>query len=98
MPPIEVKLESNGRVLLPAEVRRALGVQPGDTLLLDVGEEGILLWTRDMAGRGLQALVSRSVPAGASLVDELSMMRRADDATLDPSAIAPRVKAKRGKR
>lgn len=99
MAPIEVKLEANGRVLLPADVRRKLGVQPGDTLLLDVSDNGILLWTRDMAGLGLQELVSRSVPAGVSLVDELKRMRHADDATLDTSVKKkPRSKARRGKR
>ena len=66
---VEVKLEANGRVLLPADVRRKLGIQPGDTLLLDVNDGGILLWTREMAARGLKDLVSRSVPAETSLVE-----------------------------
>ena len=93
---VEVKLEANGRVLLPADVRRKLGIQPGDTLLLDVNDGGILLWTREMAARGLKDLVSRSVPAETSLVDELSRMRRADEAALDSGTTTVRPRRKRG--
>ena len=92
----EVKLEANGRVLLPADVRRKLGIQPGDTLLLDVNDDGILLWTREMAARGLKDLVSRSVPAETSLVNELSRMRRADEAALDSRTATVRGRKKRG--
>ena len=60
MAPIEVKVEANGRILIPADVRRQLGVQPGDVLLLGVGDDGVRLWTRAMAARDLQALVSRT--------------------------------------
>ena len=93
---VEVKLEANGRVLLPADVRRKLGIQPGDTLLLDVNDGGILLWTREMAARGLKDLVSRSVPAETSLVDELSRMRRADEAALDSGTTTVQRRRKRG--
>ena len=96
VPTVEVKVEANGRVLLPADVRRKLGLQPGDTLLLDVTDDGILLWTRQMAARSLRDLVSRSVPAKISLVDELSRMRRADEETLDGRSAPARVRRKRG--
>jgi AbrB family looped-hinge helix DNA binding protein len=95
VPTVEVKVETNGRVLLPADVRRKLGVQPGDTLLLDVTDDGILLWTREMAARGLRDLVSRSVPAKTSLVDELSRMRRVEEATLDIPVASARGRRKR---
>ena len=96
MATVELKLEANGRVLLPADVRRKLGIQPGDSLLLDVNDDGILLWTREMAARGLRDLVSRSVPSETSLVDELSRMRRADEAALDSGAATVRGRRKRG--
>lgn len=60
MTPIEVKVEANGRILIPANVRRQLGVQPGDVLLLGVSHDGVRLWTRAMAARDLQALVART--------------------------------------
>ncbi|MES2177026.1 MAG: AbrB/MazE/SpoVT family DNA-binding domain-containing protein [Gemmatimonadota bacterium] len=98
MPPVEVRLEANGRVLLPAEVRHRLGLKPGDTLLLDVTADGILLWTREMAARELQAAVSRALPQNVSLLDELKALRRAEDRSLDVAAtVAPTVR-RRGKR
>lgn len=93
---VELKLEANGRVLLPADVRRKLGVHPGDTLLLDVTDVGILLWTREMAARGLKDLVARSVPAETSLVDELSRMRRVEEATLGRRTGPARKRSTRG--
>jgi len=35
------KITSKGRITLPAEVRRALGVREGDTVIFQEGEEGI---------------------------------------------------------
>lgn len=98
MAPVEVKLEANGRVLLPAEVRRKLDIKPGDTLMLDVRADGILLWTRAMAARDLQAAVSRSVPAAASLVGELSELRRTEQQSFVMKVAEPRKARPRGKR
>ena len=92
MPITEVKLESNGRVLLPADVCRALGVEGGDTLLLEVREDGAHLWTRAMAAKSLQDAVARCVPAGVSLVEELRAMRQHDEATLSPATTEQRNK------
>lgn len=96
MAAMRVKLEANGRVLLPAEVRRQLGVSPGDTLLLDVDANGIHLWTQAMAIRALQEAVAVAVPAGVSLVDELLQMRREEAARLHPVDKAPLRKVRRG--
>ena len=65
---VEVKLEANGRVLLPADVRRKLGIQPGDTLLLDVDDdagtglaaEGLFDVARPVVAPGAEALVGES--------------------------------------
>ena len=93
---MRVKLEANGRVLLPAEVRRQLGVSPGDTLLLDVDESGIHLWTQAMAIRALQEAVAAQVPAGVSLVDELLQMRRVEAARLHAVDSTPLPRVRRG--
>ncbi len=93
---MRVRLEANGRVLLPAEVRRRLGVSPGDTLLLDVDATGIHLWTLAMAIRALQDAVAAQVPAGVSLVDDLLQMRRAESAKLETAGSAPLPKVRRG--
>lgn len=89
MASVKVKLEANGRILLPADVRRKLGIVSGDTLLLDVDDNGIRLWTQAMAIRALQEAVAAKVPAGVSLVDELLEMRRKEGARLDAVDSAP---------
>lgn len=64
-----------GRVVLPAEVRAALGLGPGDRLHLQVsGQRLILERDRDAVAelRGLAACVPRT----RSLVDELLAERR----------------------
>lgn len=37
------KLTSKGQITIPAEIRRALGVRPGDRLRFEEGEDGIHL-------------------------------------------------------
>ena len=83
MTAVAVKIEHDGRPFLPADLRRRLGVQPGDTLLVDVTDEGMLLWTREMAGNALQGLVSGRVPAATSLVSELRLMRHDESAAVE---------------
>jgi AbrB family looped-hinge helix DNA binding protein len=75
---VAVKVEHDGRILLPTDVRRTLGLQPGDTVLVDVTDEGMLLWTREMAGNALQGMIAGRVPGATSLVSELHLMRRKD--------------------
>ena len=98
MATVRVKLEANGRVLLPAEVRRLLGVSPGDMLLLDVDSNGIHLWTQAMAVRALQEAVAAKVPTGVSLVNELLQMRREEAARLDAAGSAPLPRTRRGRK
>ena len=83
MTAVAVKLDHDGRIFLPVDLRRRLGVQPGDTLLVDVTDEGMLLWTREMAGNALQGLVSGSVPAATSLVSELRLLRHDEGAVVE---------------
>jgi AbrB family looped-hinge helix DNA binding protein len=40
-----VKLDSRGRVLVPVELRRNLGLKPGDRVVLTCTERGLLLQT-----------------------------------------------------
>ncbi|MGC8876941.1 AbrB/MazE/SpoVT family DNA-binding domain-containing protein [Thermus sp.] len=69
-------LGAKGRVVLPAEVRKALGLKEGDRLLLRVREDGTLelLSAREVARRAL-GLFAHVAP-GRSLVEELLAERR----------------------
>lgn len=74
---VHVTVNENGRVVIPATVRKALGIEPGDELVLRVIEPGTMEMTT-MQGR-LQAardLVRRYVEPGVSLADELIAERR----------------------
>lgn len=71
-----VKIGSNGRLVIPAEYRKALGVEEGDELLVRFVEGEVRISTPKAAIRRAQALVRRYVPEGQSLVDELINERR----------------------
>ena len=73
---ITVKLGTNGRLVIPAEYRKALGAEEGDELLLRLEDGELHLSTRQAAYRRAQATVRRYVPEGVSLSDELIRARR----------------------
>ena len=77
---LTVSIDKSGRVLIPAEVRSAFGLEGGDTLVLSTTASEIRLFTRAQAVARAQEIVRRHVPAGASLVDELLRERSEDEA------------------
>ena len=75
-----VKLGKSGRLVLPVQFRRALGVEPGDELILALDKGELRIFTRGEAIRRAQRLVRRYIPSDRSLVDELIHERRAESA------------------
>lgn len=75
-----VVLGQQGRVVIPAEVRAALGLQPGEALHLRVEDERMVLERPRRAAAQLRGL-ARAV-TGRSLVDELMAERRAEAVAL----------------
>jgi AbrB family looped-hinge helix DNA binding protein len=71
-----VKLNENGRIVIPAAMRDALQIKPGDELLLHVEDGELHVTTRMQRIRRAQELVRRYVPEGVSLADELIAERR----------------------
>ena len=71
-----VKMDDNGRVVIPAEMRATLGTQTGGDLVAEL-QDGIvrLRPLRDVVAE-VQAAVRRYVPAGSLLSDELIRDRR----------------------
>ncbi len=43
---VEAKITSKGQITIPRDVRRALQVQEGDTVIFDVAEDGVRLRPR----------------------------------------------------
>jgi antitoxin PrlF len=71
-----VVLGQQGRLVIPAEVRTALGLAPGDHLHLHVHGSQLVLERPGDAATQLQGLAA-AVPRRRSLVDELLAERRA---------------------
>lgn len=69
-------MSEGGRVVIPARYRRALGLKPGDKVVLALEEDELRLFTPGQAIQRAQALVRRYVPEGRSLAEELMEERR----------------------
>jgi AbrB family looped-hinge helix DNA binding protein len=78
MTEVRVKVSEGGRVVIPAEFRRALGLEIGDEVLLRLEDGELRLITRRQAIKQAQKLVRHYIPEGRSLVDELIAERRND--------------------
>lgn len=77
---ITMKMSEGGRVVIPAEIRQALGIKEGDLVYWDLVDGEARLSTRAARLRRAQALVRRHVPEGVSLSDELIAERRTEAA------------------
>jgi bifunctional DNA-binding transcriptional regulator/antitoxin component of YhaV-PrlF toxin-antitoxin module len=73
-----VKIEKNGKILLPVNVRRILNVQGGSDLLLRIDEtkQSITMETRDQALARIRTRLAKYIPEGAMLSEELLADRR----------------------
>lgn len=80
MAKVVTKLGEGGRLVIPAEYRRALGLETGDEVVLELEEGAMRVLTTKEAVRRAQALVRSYVPEGESLVDELLRERRREAA------------------
>ena len=70
-----IVLGKQGRLVIPAEVRAALGLAPGDRLHLHVSGQRVVLERPQDAVAELRELGS-TIPRSRSLVDELLEERR----------------------
>lgn len=74
-----VRLGDRGRIELPADVRRALRVQPGDEVILTIEPAGTIQVT-SRAAVARQCLGMLAPPPGRQLVAELVAERRGEAA------------------
>ncbi|WP_430912282.1 AbrB/MazE/SpoVT family DNA-binding domain-containing protein [Methylobacterium sp. sgz302541] len=75
-----VQVAENGRMNLPADVRRALGLNGAGRVILTQDENGVILTTADHALRRARALAAPYKPGGRSVVDEFLSDRREEAA------------------
>jgi AbrB family looped-hinge helix DNA binding protein len=75
-PQATTKLSPNGRIVIPAVIREALGIKAGESLLLDV-EDGVLRIESYRARiRRIQKEFAHLVPPSRCISDELIAERR----------------------
>jgi AbrB family looped-hinge helix DNA binding protein len=72
---IEVTVGPQGRLVVPAALRRRLGLQAGDVLLARAEEDRLVLERRGAVLARLRGRFAH-VPANVSLADELLAQRR----------------------
>jgi AbrB family looped-hinge helix DNA binding protein len=70
------RVNENGRVVIPASFRRALGIQSGDTVVLRIEDNELRITTLRQRLAKAQQIVRKHVPSAISLVDELIAERR----------------------
>jgi len=71
-----LRINENGRVVIPAAFRKALGINAGDEVVLRMEDDELRITTLKRRLERAQRLVRKHVKPGASLVDELIAERR----------------------
>jgi AbrB family looped-hinge helix DNA binding protein len=71
-----MRVNENGRVVIPASFRRALGINIGDEVILRIVDDELRITTLRRRLQRAQRLVRKHVKPSTSLVDELIAERR----------------------
>jgi len=70
------RMSDKGRVVIPAEIRKALGMEAGGTLDMRVEDGELRISTLRSRIQRAQERVRKYIPEGVSLSEELSAERR----------------------
>lgn len=71
-----VKMTGGGRIVIPSNFRRAMGIQEGDDLILRMENGELRLLTVKQSVEQAQQIFRQYVPKNKSLVNELIAERR----------------------
>jgi AbrB family looped-hinge helix DNA binding protein len=71
-----LRINENGRVVIPATFRKALGINPGDEVVLRLEEDELRITSQKSRLARARRLVRKYVNRGRSLADELIAERR----------------------
>ena len=69
-------IDNTGRILIPASIRKALSILPGDRLVVRLENGALRLLTRTQAVELAQALARSHLPEKRSITEELLAERR----------------------
>ncbi len=75
-PYVRSKLNENGRIVIPVALRQQMGLKAGDTLLLRVEGDVLVLESQRARIRRVQESLNRLIPADRVLSEELIAERR----------------------
>ena len=70
------RVSENGRIVIPANFRKALGIQAGDEVVLRLENDELRVTTQQRRIQQAQRRAKRYIKQGSSLVDELLADRR----------------------
>lgn len=79
-PTVRLRLNQNGRIVIPAAIREAIGLKRGQELILWAEKGEVRITTAAKRARRAQELVRKYVPDDVSLADELIADRRREAA------------------
>ncbi len=71
-----VRVNENGRVVIPAAFRKALGIEAGDEVVLSIQDDELRITTQQRRIQRARRRARQYVKSGTSLVDELLADRR----------------------
>jgi AbrB family looped-hinge helix DNA binding protein len=71
-----MRVNENGRLVIPASFRKALGINAGDEVVLRIENDELRITTLKRRLERAQRLVREHVKPGVSLADELIAERR----------------------
>jgi AbrB family looped-hinge helix DNA binding protein len=76
---LRIRLGPQGRIVIPAHFRRAMGIETGEPLVATLDGEGrLVIETRKAAWESLRRQLGTAIPDGVDLVAELIAERRAE--------------------
>ncbi len=78
MPIHRIRLDQNGRIVIPAAIRDQLGVKPGDDVVLDASPHDVRLTSHSAALKELKQLVREGTGKHPYSVEEFLKNRRAE--------------------
>ncbi len=73
---IRTKVTQGGRIVIPAEMRKQLGIEIGEEVNLTLEDDSVKISTQKIALRRIQEAVKLFGPRDGSIVDELIADRR----------------------
>lgn len=71
-----LRVNQNGRVVIPASFRKALGISPGDEVVLRLEDDELRITTLKRRVERAQRRIRRYIKPGRSLANELIAERR----------------------